>query len=109
MAGGQSGLDQYEIIWGYVEKMMVFAIFCAAKIKYTALYLVWRKAVEKEAKQADRPDSVTAPSLAVGTMTVIHLGAGLLRRSSFLPARSASRINACLFGIAPGGGYRVSP
>ncbi len=57
-------------------------------------------------KQADRPDSATA---ACAAMTVIRLGAGLLRRSSFLPARSASRLNACLFGIAPGGGYRVSP
>ena len=57
-------------------------------------------------KQADRPDSVTATSVA---MTVIHLGAELLRHSSFLPARSASSLNACLFGIAPGGGYRVSP
>src|SRR5687767_12732823 len=42
-------------------------------------------------------------------MTVIPLGRGLLHGSSFLPARSASNINACLFGIAPGGGYRVSP
>jgi len=42
-------------------------------------------------------------------MTTIPLGAGLLQRSSFLPARSASNINACLFGIAPSGGYRVSP
>jgi len=42
-------------------------------------------------------------------MTAIPLGDGLLRRSSFLPARSASSIIACLFEIAPGGGYRVSP
>jgi hypothetical protein len=42
-------------------------------------------------------------------MTVIPLGAGLLRRSSHLPARSASSIIARLFGVAPGGGCRVSP
>jgi len=36
-------------------------------------------------------------------MTVIPLGAGLLRCSSYLPAGSASRLNACLFGIAPSG------
>ena len=42
-------------------------------------------------------------------MTAIPLGRELLHGSSFLPARSASNINACLFGIAPSGGYRVSP
>src|SRR5690606_1548940 len=42
-------------------------------------------------------------------MTAIHLGRRLLAGSSFLPARSASNIIACLFGIAPDGGYRVSP
>ncbi len=42
-------------------------------------------------------------------MTAIPLGRELLHGSSFLPARSASSINACLFEIAPGGGYRVSP
>ena len=42
-------------------------------------------------------------------MTAIPLGPELLQGSSFLPARSASSINACLFEIAPGGGYRVSP
>ena len=57
-------------------------------------------------KQADRPDSVTAGHPA---MTAIPLGRELLHGSSFLPARSASNLNACLFGIAPGGGYRVSP
>ena len=60
----------------------------------------------KELKQADRPDSVTADCSA---MTAIPLGRELLHGSSFLPARSASNINACLFGIAPDGGYRVSP
>lgn len=63
--------------------------------------------MEEEIKQADRPDSVTVP--AKGTMTAIHLGTELLLRSSFLPARSADRLIACLFGIAPGGGCRVSP
>jgi hypothetical protein len=62
-----------------------------------------------EVKQADRPDFVTAQPLRTRAMTAIPLGAELLRRSSFLPARSASSIIACLFGIAPGGGYRVSP
>lgn len=42
-------------------------------------------------------------------MTAIPLGRELLHGSSFLPARSASHLNACLFGIAPDGGYRVSP
>jgi hypothetical protein len=60
----------------------------------------------KKLKQADRPDSVTTGCPA---MTAIHLGRELLHGSSFLPARSASSINACLFGIAPSGGYRVSP
>lgn len=59
-----------------------------------------------QTKQADRPDSVTAGRPA---MTAIPLGRGLLPGSSFLPARSASHIIACLFGIAPGGGCRVSP
>lgn len=58
-------------------------------------------------KQADRPDSVTVDVMP--TMTAIPLGHELLHGSSFLPARSASRLIACLFGIAPGGGYRVSP
>jgi hypothetical protein len=61
---------------------------------------------EKKMKQADRPDSVTT---GCPVMTAIPLGRELLHGSSFLPARSASNINACLFGIAPGGGYRVSP
>ena len=59
-------------------------------------------------KQADRPDSVTTIVFAI-VMTVIHLGDKLLYRSSFLPACSASNIIACLLGIAPDGGYRVSP
>ena len=50
-------------------------------------------------------------------MTVIPLGAGLPRRSSHLPADlseplTARQARACsirLFGVAPGGGYRVSP
>ena len=50
-------------------------------------------------------------------MTVIPLGAGLPRRSSHLPADLSEQLtarHACacsirLFGVAPGGGYRVSP
>ena len=42
-------------------------------------------------------------------MTVIPLGVRLLTRSSDLPASSASSVNACLLGLAPDGGYRVSP
>jgi len=50
-------------------------------------------------------------------MTVIPLGAGLPRRSSHLPAdlsepliaRQDCACSIRLFGVAPGGGYRVSP
>jgi len=42
-------------------------------------------------------------------MTVIHLGAALPRRSSHLPADSASSVVVRLLGVAPDGGYRVSP
>jgi len=42
-------------------------------------------------------------------MTVIHLGAALLRRSSHLPADSASSVIVRLLGVAPDGGCRVSP
>ena len=50
-------------------------------------------------------------------MTVIPLGAGLPRRSSHLPANLSEPLIARrnraysirLFGVAPGGGYRVSP
>ncbi|SOY54480.1 S-adenosyl-methyltransferase (modular protein) [Cupriavidus taiwanensis] len=42
-------------------------------------------------------------------MTTIPLGRLLPAGSSSLPADSAGRFIACLFGIAPGGGYRVSP
>ena len=41
-------------------------------------------------------------------MTVIHLGAQLLVRSSNLPTDSASNAYASLFGLAADGGYRVS-
>ena len=40
--------------------------------------------------------------------TVIPLGRGLLRGSSHLPASSAGRVNACLLGVAPGGGCRAA-
>ncbi len=42
-------------------------------------------------------------------MAVIHLGAALPRRSSHLPADSASSVNVRLLGVAPDGGCRVSP
>ena len=42
-------------------------------------------------------------------MTVIPLGAALPRRSSHLPADSASSVVVRLFGVAPDGGCRVSP
>jgi hypothetical protein len=67
-----------------------------------------KKGKNDKREQADKPDSVTARS-KLHTMTTIPLGRELLHGSSFLPARSASNIIACLFGIAPGGGYRVSP
>ena len=41
--------------------------------------------------------------------TTIPLGRPLLTGSSHLPADSASRVIVCLFGVAPDGGYRVSP
>jgi hypothetical protein len=41
--------------------------------------------------------------------TAIPLGPELLQGSSHLPASSAGRFDARLFGVAPGGGCRVSP
>ncbi len=78
--------------------VVFFLVFAAPRITWGAIM--------NKLKLADRPDSVTAGCPA---MTAIPLGRELLHGSSFLPARSASHINACLFGIAPGGGYRVSP
>jgi hypothetical protein len=49
------------------------------------------------------------PISRVLSWTVIPLGARLPVRSSHLPAGSAGRVVACLFGVAPGGGCRVSP
>ena len=49
------------------------------------------------------------PVSRILSWTVIHLDARLPVHSSNLPAGSASRIIACLFGLAPDGGYRVSP
>ena len=59
----------------------------------------------KKMKLTDKPGSV----LALRQVTVIHLGASLLIRSSNLPAGSASHAIASLFGLAANGGYRVSP
>ena len=56
-------------------------------------------------KLTDKPGSV--PTLR--QVTVIHLGASLLMRSSNLPAGGASHAIASLFGLAADGGYRVSP
>jgi hypothetical protein len=63
-----------------------------------------RRQAKSEVKLADKPGSV----LALRRVTVIHLGAQLLMRSSNLPAGSASHANTSLFGLAPDGGYRVS-
>jgi len=57
---------------------------------------------------ADKPGSVTARRER-RAMTVIRLGAALPRRSSRLPADSASSVVVRLFGVAPDGGCRVSP
>src|SRR5688572_25885624 len=51
-------------------------------------------------KLADKPGSVGARMLP----TAIPLGPGLLQGSSHLPASSAGRVIACLFGVAPGRG-----
>ncbi len=49
------------------------------------------------------------PVSRVLSWTAIPLGPGLLQGSSHLPASSAGRVIACLLGVAPGGGCRVSP
>ena len=56
-------------------------------------------------KSAGKPGSVWG----FNTLTVIPLVHELLRGSSHLPANSTSRVIACLFGVAPSGGCRVSP
>src|SRR5882757_9231347 len=48
-------------------------------------------------------------SAACATVTVIPLDVRLPARSSHLPASSVGHVIACLFGVAPGGGCRVSP
>src|SRR4051812_18764655 len=48
-------------------------------------------------------------SAACAAVTVIPLDVRLPARSSHLPASSVGHVNACLFGVAPGGGCRVSP
>jgi len=52
---------------------------------------------------------VSWPISRVLSWTVIHLGIQLLICSSSLPDDNTSRANVILFGLAPGGGYRVSP
>jgi len=49
------------------------------------------------------------PVSRVLSWTIIPLDARSPMRSSDLPAGSTSSIIACLFGLAPDGGYRVSP
>ena len=48
------------------------------------------------------------PISRVLSWTAIPLGPALLPGSSHLPAGSASNVTACLFGVAPDGGCRVS-
>src|SRR3954469_25421250 len=48
-------------------------------------------------------------SATFAAVTVIPLDARLPARSSHLPASSVGHVIACLFGVAPGGGCRVSP
>src|SRR5215203_3885520 len=59
-------------------------------------------------ESADKPGSVGG-SISCAAVTVIPLDARLPVRSSHLPASSVGHVNACLFGVAPGGGCRVSP
>ena len=47
-------------------------------------------------------------SAACAAVTVIPLDVRLPARSSHLPASSAGRVNACLLGVAPGGGCRAA-
>jgi len=49
------------------------------------------------------------PISRVLSWTVIPLGARLPVNSSNLPAGSTSRLNACLFGLAPDGVYPATP
>ena len=63
------------------------------------------RAAQEKVKSAGKPGSVEGLRLP----TAIPLGRRLLAGSSHLPASSAGRVVACLFGVAPGGGYRVSP
>jgi hypothetical protein len=52
---------------------------------------------------------MSQPVSRVLSRTVIPLDLPLLAGSSHLPADSASNVIACLFGVAPDGGCRVSP
>jgi len=49
------------------------------------------------------------PISGILSWTAIHLGPESPQGSSHLPAGSAGRLIACLLGVAPGGGCRVSP
>ena len=63
---------------------------------------------ESNVKPACKPGSV-GTGREIRSVTVIPLGHELPRGSSHLPADSASSIIVRLFGVAPGGGCRVSP
>jgi hypothetical protein len=67
---------------------------------------MYRSALKKKS-----PSQPISRVLSAGkpTVTTIPLDGVLPRRSSYLPVRSASRLNAHLFDIAPDRGYRVSP
>jgi hypothetical protein len=68
--------------------------------------LTWREN-KKSAKTAYRPDSVHA-CLSAHTWPPFLLSAHYCALLCHLPARSPGEIIACLFDVAPGGGYRVS-
>lgn len=84
--------------------MILKIIFCKKKFCQSNETDV-QKQGKKEMKLTDKPGSV----LTLRQVTVIHLGALLLMRSSNLPADDASHAIVSLFGLAADGGYRVSP
>ena len=66
--------------------------------------------LRKQGETADKPGSVGAGPNTARAMAAIPLGRGSPHGSSHLPASSAEQASdACLFGVAPDGGCRVSP